>query len=279
MNTAINQQTGFGHLTDLPCIKLQYGTASAVVSLYGAQLLSYQPQPGKELLWLSPKAQWHNNAAIRGGVPVCWPWFGPASAVFNQQNITLPNHGLVRNQLWQLSRQQSSAAGVSLTLTITVNDFPHYQGCATLQLCLTLNDSLTIALSCNTVMPQQAALHSYFAIGDINSVLVRPLPAVYYDKVTDKTLDDRRCSTEIDKETDRVYRHSANQLRLDCSNYQLALTQAGHDATIVWNPWQDKCEAMADLESRSYRQFVCVETGRLNTNAQVLTLSQQLNMV
>ena len=76
LQTSISQQTGFGHLTDLPCIKLQYGNASAVVSLYGGQVLSYQPTPGHELLWLSPLASWHNQTPIRGGVPVCWPWFG-----------------------------------------------------------------------------------------------------------------------------------------------------------------------------------------------------------
>ena len=276
VETAISQQTGFGHLTDLPCIKLQYGSASAVISLYGAQVLSYQPAAEKEVLWLSPKAQWHNQQAIRGGVPVCWPWFGAAAAVFNPQHSALANHGVVRNRIWQLGRQHCSAAGVSLTLTITVDDLPHYQGSATLQLCLTLNDSLTIALNCNSVMPQQAALHSYFAVDDIDSVLVRPLPEHYFDKVTDQEHRDRRCSTAISDETDRIYQHSANQLRLDCGQQQLALSQSGHDATVVWNPWLQKSMAISDLPDHSYRQFVCVESARLGLDSQTLTLSQQI---
>ena len=278
-HTAISQQTGFAHLTDLPCIKLQYGTASAVISLYGAQVLSYQHAPGKEVLWLSPKAQWHNKAAIRGGVPVCWPWFGPAANEFNPKNTALANHGVVRNQLWQPGHQQCSAAGVSVTLHINVDSLPHQQAGAVLQLCLTLNDSLSITLSCNSVMPQQAALHSYFAVSDISSVLIRPLPESYYDKVNDTLVGDSRCSTTITAETDRIYRQSARLLRLDNADYGLSICQAGHDATVVWNPWQEKSSAMPDLDSNSYHQFVCVETARLNTSNQTLTLSQQLKIL
>lgn len=279
VETAISQQTGFAHLTDLPCIKLQYGAASAVISLYGGQVLSYQAEPGTELLWLSPKATWHNQAAIRGGVPVCWPWFGPAAAAYNPENIALANHGVVRNQLWQLSHQHSSVAGVSVTLQINIDRLPHQQAGAMLQLTLTLNDSLTISLSCNTVMPQQAALHSYFAITDVDSVLIRPLPGQYYDKLEDAQVTDSRCSTNISAETDRIYHQSARQLRLDSAERCLSIYQAGHDATVVWNPWREKSLTLPDLDNASYRQFVCVETARLNSSSQALTVSQQLKII
>lgn len=276
MKSSVYQQTGFAHLTDLPCIALQYGSASAVISLYGAQVLSYQPKRGKELLWLSPKAQWHNQTAIRGGVPICWPWFGPASAEFNPQQTKLANHGLVRNRTWQLIQQQSSSSGVSVTMQITLDDLPHYAGQATLQLCLTLNDTLNISLNCNSVMPQQAALHSYFCVNDISTVLIRPLPTAYYDKLTNQAVQDTKCSAVISAETDRVYPDSAQQLRIDHSEANLSLQQSGHDATVVWNPWIDKCQQTADLASDSYQHFVCVESASLAAAPQALALSQQI---
>ena len=276
LQTSICQQTGFAHLSDLPCLKLQYGAASAVISLYGAQLLSYQPTAENEVLWLSPKAQWRNQQAIRGGVPVCWPWFGPASAIFNPQNISLPNHGLVRTKLWQVSSQQSSADSVCVTLTITVQDLPHVQGSASLQLCVTLNDSLTLTLSCDSVMPQQAALHSYFTVNNLDSALVRTLPASYQDKVNDTIVDDSSCAATFKAETDRIYHQSADQLWLEQAEQLLCLSQGGHDATVVWNPWQEKSSKMSDLYHDSYLQFVCVETARLTTNSQALALRQQL---
>ncbi|MDP2713436.1 D-hexose-6-phosphate mutarotase [Rheinheimera sp.] len=276
LETAISKQTGFAHLTDLPCIKLQHGTASAVVSLYGAQVLSYQPEPGKELLWLSPKAQWHNQGAIRGGVPVCWPWFGPAGAAFNPAQDALPNHGLVRNRLWQLIQQHSGATAASLTLMTELDNLPYHSGSVKLQLCLTLTDSLSIALSCNSRMPQQAALHSYFALDNIASAAVRPLPDSYYDKVSDSMQQNGSKVVRITSETDRIYPDSAAQLRVDSDSSQLALTQTGHDATVVWNPWQDKSAAIADLTADSYRQFICVETARLSSAASTLALTQQI---
>ncbi len=276
MTASVTRQTGFGHLTGLPCIKLQYGAASAVISLYGAQVLSYQPAEGDEKLWLSPKAQWHNNTPIRGGVPVCWPWFGPASAVFNPHRSALPSHGLVRNRLWQLSQQHSCDNAVSVTLAIKVDDLPHTAGTVLLQLTLTLADSLSIRLHCNSAIPQQGALHSYFNIGQIDSVLVSPLPASWYDKVSDAQQHDKTGGATIGSETDRVYSGSADRLRLDCITGALAIGQQGHDASVVWNPWQARSQAIADLASDSYRQFVCVETAWLNTQSNALNLTQQI---
>uniref|UniRef100_A0A486XSE1 Putative glucose-6-phosphate 1-epimerase n=1 Tax=Rheinheimera sp. BAL341 TaxID=1708203 RepID=A0A486XSE1_9GAMM len=276
MNSALNPQTGFAHLTDLPCLKLQYGEASAVISLYGAQVLSYKPTAEREVLWLSPKARWHNDAAIRGGIPVCWPWFGPATTAFNTAQKELPNHGLVRNRLWQLVHQHTSANGASVVLKLELTELPHYAGTVVIQLSVTLNETLTVQLSCNSPIPQQAALHSYFNIADIDSVLIRPLPAEYQDKVAAKTVLDNQLSSRINCEVDRIYAHSAAQLRLECATGTLAIGQAGHDATVVWNPWQEKSRAMADMAAGSYQQFVCVETARLNCDRAALSLQQQL---
>ena len=277
MNSALKPQTGFAHLTDLPCLKLQYGEASAIISLYGAQVLSYKPTAEREVLWLSPKARWHNGAAIRGGIPICWPWFGPATAAFNPDDKQLPNHGLVRNRQWRMVNQHLSANGASVILKLELADLPHSAGTVTIQLTVTLNETLTVQLSCNSPIPQQAALHSYFNVADINSVLIRPLPAEYQDKVTAKMVLDNQLSSRINSEVDRIYPHSAAQLRLECATGTLAIGQAGHDATVVWNPWQEKSQAMADLAAGSYQQFVCVETASLSSDSAALSLQQQLN--
>ena len=279
MTEAIKLHTGFAHLTDLPCISLWHGNATAVISLYGAQLLSYQPSPEREVLWLSPKASWHDGNAIRGGVPICWPWFGPVTAAFNPGNIALPNHGLVRNRLWQLVSQQVSSNGVSVNLQVELNDLPHHSGTARLLLSLTLNDSLSMQLSCASKMAQQAALHSYFKVGTIDSVAVRPLPGVYQDKVSNSLVNDAETALKINAEVDRIYPQSANQLRLDSALGALSINQAGHDATVVWNPWQAKSSKMSDMPAEGYRQFVCVETARLATDASALSVCQQLKLI
>ncbi|MEO3878878.1 D-hexose-6-phosphate mutarotase [Rheinheimera fenheensis] len=279
MTEAITLVTGFAHLTDLPCISLRHGNATAVISLYGAQLLSYQPSPEHEVLWLSPKASWHNGNAIRGGVPICWPWFGPVTAAFNPDNIALPNHGLVRNRLWQLVSQQISSNGVSVNLQLELNDLPHHSGTVRLMLSVTLNDSLSLSLSCNSQIAQQAALHSYFKVGTVDSAVVRPLPGVYQDKVSNSLVNDAETALKINAEVDRIYPQSANQLRLDSALSALSINQAGHDATVVWNPWQAKSSKMSDMPAEGYRQFVCVETARLTTDASALSVCQQLKLI
>lgn len=279
MTEAITLDTGFAHLTDLPCISLRYGNATAVISLYGAQLLSYQPSPEHEVLWLSPKASWHNGNAIRGGVPICWPWFGPATKAFNPDNIALPNHGLVRNRLWQRVSQQVSSNGVSVNLQLELNDLPHYSGTARLLLSVTLNDSLSLQLSCNSQMAQQAALHSYFKVGTIDSAVVRPLPGVYQDKLSNSMVNDAETALKINAEVDRIYPQSASQLRLDSAVAAVSISQEGHDATVVWNPWQAKSSNMTDMPAEGYQQFVCVETARLTTDANALSVSQQLKLI
>lgn len=279
MTEAITLHTGFAHLTDLPCISLRHGNAKAVISLYGAQLLSYQPRNEHEVLWLSPKASWHNGNAIRGGVPICWPWFGPVTAAFNPDNIALPNHGLVRNRLWQLVSQQVSSNGVSVNLQMALNDLPHYSGTVRLLLSVTLNDSLSLSLSCNSQIAQQTALHSYFKVGTIDSAVVRPLPGVYQDKLSNSMVNDAETALKINTEVDRIYPQSASQLRLDSAVGAVSINQAGHDATVVWNPWQAKSSKMSDMPAEGYQQFVCVETARLATDASALSVCQQLKLI
>jgi glucose-6-phosphate 1-epimerase len=276
---AISSQTGYGHLTDLPCINLQYGAASAIISLYGAQVLSYQPTPGKELLWLSPLASWQYQTPIRGGVPVCWPWFGPAAECFNPSKTTLSNHGLVRTRMWQVVSQQQTENGVSVTLQITLDELPHVADGASLQLEVCLADTLSITLRCDCAILQQAALHSYFAVADITQTKVWPLPERYHDKVSGQFKQAMSDSTGVSAEVDRIYATPASLLHLTDTVTHLDVMQHGQDATIVWNPWQQRCQQIGDLPDNAYSRFICVETARLQLNTVApLQLTQQLKL-
>lgn len=276
----IISQTGFAHLTDLPCFRLQLGHATAVISAYGAQLLSYCPHPQQEVLWLSSEATWHNHTAIRGGVPVCWPWFGPAASQLNPDNVSLPNHGLVRNRLWQLEAHQITADSISLTLLITLNDLPYIDGSCELRLTVTLTEhQLTLRLHCNQPMLRQAALHSYFNIGNIRHTTVSRLPRRYHDKVQQTIVDNATTELTIQEETDRIYQQPGAELLIQTPGQHLQLKQHGHDATVVWNPWQQKSRQLSDVTDDGYLHFVCVESASLSlAQADTLDLSQTLSL-
>ncbi|CAM3809924.1 D-hexose-6-phosphate mutarotase [Rheinheimera salexigens] len=277
---------GFGHLADLPCFKLKYAGASAVVSLYGGQVLSYKPKPDQETLWLSNLATWHNQQPIRGGIPICWPWFGPIAPQLmpqpqNSQQLELQpqftNHGLVRNRLWQLEQQHCEQSGAQIQLSISVNDLPYYPGTIKLFLTITLNDTLRIRLNCDEDILQQAALHSYFKIRKLEQCKISPLPSQYQDSLSQQLVNTSSNTLQIDQEVDRIYHHTEPDIQLQKDRHSILISQEDHDATVVWNPWQEKCALLKDAKPRDYLNFVCIETARLALVAKPLALSQTIS--
>lgn len=277
--TTIIPQTGFAHLTDLPCYQLKCGQAIAVISCYGAQLLSYQPEPGVELIYLSPTAVWQNNSPIRGGVPVCWPWFGAAPAAFNPQSGKMPNHGLVRTKMWQVVEQRMDSDAARISFQIEPGPLPWDKAPASLRLCLELTKHhLRLELSADQAM-QQAALHSYFAVSGLSGVSVTDLTGPYLDKLNGgQRFDQSEPELVFTQEIDRIYQDTAPHLTVQQGKANLLIFQQGHDASVLWNPWREKAAGFTDLPVEAYQHFICVETAHLNLDtAYPLQLIQQLS--
>lgn len=277
-SNAITQLSGFAHLRDLPCYVLSCGQATAVISSYGAHLLSYKPTAEVEVIYVSPEAAWQNNTPIRGGVPVCWPWFGPVAAEFNPAAQKLPNHGVVRTELWQLVDQSVTEAAVSIEFrieskTLTYSNAPSYVS-LTLQLTET---ALTLTLNSDQGL-QQAALHSYFTVDSVHQVSVSTLSGDYLDKVkAGERFVQHQPELTFTAEIDRVYLDTAGELTLKQEKNDVQITQQGHDASVLWNPWTEKAAALKDLPDEGYLDFVCVETARLDlSNTAPLHLVQQI---
>ncbi len=266
---------GFAHLNALPCIRFHYQQYTAVVSLYGGQLLSLTDQ-GRELLWLSPTSQWQQQQPIRGGVPICWPWFGPVSAEFGLSQAA--NHGLVRNRMWQAVADESCADHSLLVLQVRLKgaELPWHPAIDDVVLeCSYQLDAhgLQLYLHCEEPMLQQAALHTYFACDDVRQVQVSPLPALFNDKVTQTHSD---APLQFGLEMDRIYSGAASGIDITTPAL-LKLQQSGHDASIVWNPGQQKGSAAAEIGAAQWQKFVCVETARLQlTNPAALKLGLRL---
>jgi glucose-6-phosphate 1-epimerase len=278
ISNAITQHSGFGHLEDLPCYVLTCGQATAVISCYGAHLLSYKPTAEVEVIYLSPEAAWQNNTPIRGGVPVCWPWFGPVAAEFNPEAQKLPNHGVVRTELWQLVAQSVAEAAVSIEFRIETKALPYSNAPSYLSLTLQLTESaLTLTLNSDQGL-QQAALHSYFSVDSVHQVSVNPLSGDYLDKVQGGgRFVQPQAELKFTAEVDRVYLNTADELTLDQQSTAVQITQQGHDASVLWNPWTEKAAALKDLPDKGYLDFVCVETARLDLrNTAPLQLVQQI---
>ena len=251
--------------------------AHATVSTYAGQLLSYRPKDQQDdLLYVSDKAYYEEGKAIRGGIPVCWPWFGP-----DPENRGRPAHGFVRNRQWQVSGSESLADGsTKIILSITDNEatrtlWPHP---FRLDIELTVGDTLGVVLVTHNTgtdsITISQALHSYFQVGDITRVRVLGLDGIHYlDKVDDSARKTQTGPLAISGEVDRIYTGVTGDLSIEDASLErkIAIASSGCSTIVVWNPWSEIAASMADLDADDYLRMLCVETA--NAGPETVTIS------
>lgn len=251
----------------LPFIHIHNAHAQAHMSLYGGQVLSFRPHTQTDLLFLSGQALFQSGKAIRGGVPVCWPWFGP-----DPQGLGRPNHGFARTRLWTLQHTATTAEGAT-RITLGLTDTPDTRALwphafeLTLEIAVgtTLELSLTTRNTGDAPFDITQALHSYFAVGDIAQATVAGLDGcTYIDNATGArgVLRQQVGDVRFEAEVDRIYTGAPAELALvdGAGQRTLRIASAGSHTAVVWNPGATVAAGMADLSSGGERHFVCVET-------------------
>lgn len=239
--------------------------ATAVISSYAGQVLSYRPRGQRDLLFLSESAYYAAGKAIKGGVPICWPWFGP-----DPEGKGRPGHGFVRNRQWDLLGAEARADGsvrVSLGLGDTEETRAVWPHAFSLGLEVTVGASLEVALITRNrgVAPFDLSqgLHTYFRIGDIARTRVFGLEGcAYLDKMEGGVEKRQTGAVTITAETDRVYTGVTGPLEIDDGGLdrRIRITSTGSASAVVWNPWAATAKAMADLGDDDYLRMICVET-------------------
>lgn len=246
----------------LPVAEIQTAQASARVALQGAQVLAWQPAGHKPVIWLSQAAVFEPGQAVRGGVPVCWPWFGARDG--------LPAHGFVRTRLWEL-REASMDAANQLVLRLGLGDDEStrtlWDYAFDLELVVTVGASLTMALMTRNTGEEPftitQALHSYFCVGNIGQTAVQGLEGTdYLDKVQNFALTGQTGAVEFTGETDRIYINTTADCRIEDRVWQrtLRVAKTGSTSTVVWNPWREREQALPDMAAGEYQGMLCVET-------------------
>lgn len=258
-----------------PVLEVSHRAAAARVALHGGHVMEWTPAGQAPVLYLSPAAVFREGKAIRGGVPICWPWFGD-----HPSGGDLPAHGIARSRFWELEAISETTEGVRISLVLTDDEatrklWPH---AFELRLELVIGQELVMTLSMRHLgdIPAvfQAALHSYFCVGDIRGVSVQGLEEVlYFTEVgPPQAQGEHRQQGEItiDHEVDRQY-HAAPKLHLTDPSLsrEIVITNTGSTATVVWNPWIDKAARLADLPDTDYRNFLCLETACLSTSSRL----------
>ena len=247
--------------------------ARARVHLQGAHLVDWTPRAQRPVFFLSAKTAFELRRAIRGGVPICFPWFGP-----HPTDPAAPAHGPARLHDWSLAQVERLTDG-SLALDF---DFPSAAFAAArlpaglrVQYRVAIGTTLSLMLEVANESPEvftfEEALHPYFALGDIGQISVSGTEGATYADKTDG-MRWKRQSTEalgISRETDRVYLDTVSTCCIDDRQWQrrIVVEKAGSATTVIWNPWRERAAAIADLGPEQWRSFVCIEPANAMDNA------------
>ena len=245
----------------LPGVVLEHSAGGVVeLSLQGAHVLSWTRRDGDEMLFLGRRAILDGKTAIRGGVPVIFPQFGPGP---------LPKHGFARTARWTLAglRADEAVAAARLELRDDERTRAVWPNAFRLELEVALDDCLTIRLAAsnpgNQAIAFTAALHSYLRVSDVARARLVGLCGVRY---IDQLRDGAR-ATEADEamsvsaRVDRIYLGAPDSLRLDdaADGRTIGIEQDGFPDTVVWNPWTDGVASLADMAADEWREMLCVE--------------------
>jgi glucose-6-phosphate 1-epimerase len=247
-----------------PVFEIDHPTCTARVALHGAHVMSWRPVDEEEVLYLSPDAVFKEGKAIRGGIPVCWPWFNAHPADASQ-----PSHGLVRGRFWEFLGATEDVRGVTLRFGIRV-------GIWNAELTVKTGEELEVALESKNVSEVpvlvSGALHTYLGVSDIEQVRVVNLDGcTYLDTVGERQTRIQKGDVIFDKEVDRIYESSSSILLVDdLSGRTILVEKSGSPSTVVWNPWAEKAAALADLPDDGYLKFCCIEAAIANDRAEIV---------
>jgi glucose-6-phosphate 1-epimerase len=256
----------------------EHGLVKAAISLdgmtgelylQGAQVTAWQPAGERPVLFMSPNAAFEPGKAIRGGIPIIFPWFGPS-----RHSPAAPQHGFARTAMWRLDAVESVGTE-SLTLTLSLGDgdvrsrfWPElFRTIFSVTFARTLSLQLTVQNRATHPITFEEALHSYFAVSDVKVVAISGLAGTTYIDKTQLGRRERQAAAlvSLGAETDRVYLGTPAQCVIEDRGWRrrVIIEKNGAASTVVWNPWADKAATMADLGDPAWRGMVSVETGNI----------------
>ncbi len=261
-------------------LNISHAYCQAKVSLYGGQVLSFKPSGHREVLWLSGQARYQMGKAIRGGIPLCWPWFGAndkrSQYLAENPNTVIKggNHGFARQLPWQIKSIDADESGVTLVLVLSGDDqHPLWPNAYTLTQTLFFGKSFkqTLAMSNDSSKDAQysVALHSYFSVSNPSQVSIDGLTGLRYsDKLTGSSSTQHEsvsCVGEIDREY-----HSGEKMIIVDNHWQrkIDLISSNCQQWVLWNPGTALANTMADIHPKGDQEYVCLEAA--NTSWQTI---------
>jgi glucose-6-phosphate 1-epimerase len=264
---ALQDQLSFKQLpSGIVVAEVDSPLATATISLHGGQVVNWRPKHQQApVLWVSRLATFTPGKAIRGGVPICWPWFGN-----HPTNPQLPGHGYARISPWNVvatERTNDGAIRVGLVMQHTEMSLAHFPRSVRLAVHITVGKELTVELTTTNESNQDIVLteglHTYFKVGDVSAIQVLGLEgAQYVDLIRGNALSRQEGPIRFEGELGRIFTNSAAVCVIEDPSLARRITaqKKGSLSTAVWNPWAQAAAKMADLGADGWRDMVCVES-------------------
>jgi glucose-6-phosphate 1-epimerase len=283
---ALNQQFAIPGLArcvagkgNLPKIEIATPGSSAEIYLHGAQVTLWRPAGAEDVIFLSEHSRWEDGKAIRGGVPICFPWFRSKA-----DNPQAPAHGFVRTKSWQLASLTQKGDAIVVELETTSNDdtrkwWPydfHLLHRVTVGANLTME--LVVTNTGSTTLRFEEALHSYHRVGEVHGVRVAGLDGtVFLDNTDSNREKTQQGDIVLSKPTDNAYLRTQSTLELIDPTLQrcIQIEKQHSGTTIVWNPWEQGAKALADLGDDEWKTMLCIEASNILGSAVELAPGKQ----
>lgn len=254
-----------------PVAEIANRHATATVALHGAHVMAFRPHGHGPVLWVSVKSAFRPDKAIRGGIPVCWPWFGD-----HPTDPRKPPHGFVRAAPWDVVAAEPGGEGATQIRFRIADDertyalWPHR---FELELVVSVGTALRVDLVIRNTgdapFTSGGALHSYFGVGNVEDVGIHGLDGrTYINKVDRLERKVQHGAVRIGAETDRVYLDTTSECVIEDPGQRrrIRIAKKGSRSTVVWNPWREKAASMSDFGADEYTRMVCVETANAADN-------------
>ena len=262
----VEGEVGFMELDgDLPFITITNKYAEADICLYGAQITRFRPMRTTDVLWMSPYSVFEKGKTIRGGIPVCFPWFGP-----HANNSALPQHGFARISMWEVTEVDTLEKGetyVSMQLKSSEETKAYWPHEFVAEMIFVIGDSLSVTLkvtnTSDAAISYTSALHTYFNLSAIENIKIAGLANTHYENQLDgnRYVQEEEL-LEVSVATTRHYFDTEADCVINDPYFKrsIRIAKKGSKCSTVWNPGAEACEQMSDMPNDGYETFVCLET-------------------
>ncbi|MCQ8879716.1 D-hexose-6-phosphate mutarotase [Pseudoalteromonas shioyasakiensis] len=246
---------------------------SAKIFLQGAQLTEFTPNGKKPLIWVSSEEDYQEGKSVRGGIPICWPWFGV------NPNPDWPIHGVARTSLWRAGEvsEQDNEVRVSLTLPMTQVDETYWPHKSTLKVEFILTNKLEVRLTTTNLSEQtitfSQALHTYFPTPAIEDTTVDGLQGAKYIEFGEGPFE-QDAQVGFARETDMVYTQAGETQRIITPDGIIEVSRENSNSCVLWNPWIDKSKRLSNFADDEYHTMLCLEAANVMDDSAVVEPGQ-----